>query len=75
MPDLHSPGLLTTGRVSFWAEINGELFWCRTAASARTLVPTGFHFDEPPICFEASSENGRLRFAICWASGIKTGND
>ena len=28
------------------AEINGELLSCRTAASARTLLPTSFDFDD-----------------------------
>ena len=39
MPGLDSPGLI------------GELVSCRTAASARTLLPTGFDFDDAPVNF------------------------
>ena len=44
-----------------------ELLSCRTAPSARTLVPSGFDFDDAPANFEASLENGR-RLSPIWGT-------
>ena len=46
IPDLDFLWPLTSDYVLSWAEINGELLSCRTAACERTLLSIGFDFDD-----------------------------